>query len=249
MPAHVQQVQPNRAVSEGDDTHGIAGQVRTGTECARNAQARQAQLCRREQGLLDPHGQPEVVFERLLGAPQPVLGLATRGDVRLDPDVVGDLAELVAHRRDREPVPEGGAVPPVVQDLDDALSLVGDGGADLGRRGRIGGGALQEPAVPAERLGHRVLRDALEPLVDVDERPIGQPGIGDGDALGRDVEGPVLQRELIRQSPFLKACGGTDRAGSPPLRPGAPAAGRLQRLPRTAGHHGKKALVRSTYSR
>ena len=62
---------------------------------------------------------------------------------------------------------------------------------------------------------------------------MGQPGIGDGDALGRDVEGPVLQRELIRQSPFLKACGGTDRAGSPPLRPGALAAGPLQKRTRT----------------
>jgi hypothetical protein len=146
---------------------------------------------------------------------------------------VGDLAELVAHRRDREPVPEGGAVPPVVQDLDDALALLGDGGADLGDRCRIGVGALQEPAVPAERLGRRVPRDALEPLVDVDEGPIGQPGIGDGDALGRDVEGPVLQRELIRQGPFLKAGGGAARAGSPPLRPGTPAAGPLQKRTRT----------------
>jgi hypothetical protein len=163
---------------------------------------------------------------------------------------VGDLAALVAHRRDREPVPEGGAVPPVVQDLDDALALLGEGGADLGDRGRIGAGALQEPAVPAERLGRRVPRDALEPLVDVDEGPIGQPGIGDGDALSRDVEGPVLQRELIRERPFLKACGGTGssvlrsrlessrdrlatRAGSPPVRPGALTAGPPQKRTRT----------------
>jgi hypothetical protein len=220
-------------VSEGDDTHGITGQVRTGTERARDAQARQAQLRRREQGLLDPHGQPEVVFERLLGAPQPVLGLATRGDVRLDPDEVGDLAEPIAYGRDREPVPEGGAVPPVVQDLDDALALLGDGGADLGNRCRIGAGTLQEPAVPAERLGQGVPRDALEPFVDVDQGPIRQPGIGDGDALGRDGEGPVLQRELIRQRSFLKACGGTARTGSSPLRPGTLTAGPLQKRTRT----------------
>jgi hypothetical protein len=146
---------------------------------------------------------------------------------------VGDLAEIVAHRRDREPVPEGAAVPPVVQDLDDALALLGDGGADLGDGCRIGAGALQEPAVPAERLGRRIARDALEPLVDVDQGPIGQPGIGDGDTLGGDVEGPVLQRELIRQSSFLKACGASDRAGSPRLRRGALAAGPLQKPTRT----------------
>jgi hypothetical protein len=105
--------------------------------------------------------------------------------------------------------------------------------ADLGNRGRIGVGALQEPAVPAQHLGHGVPRDALEPLVDVDEGPIGQPGIGDGDALGRDGEGPVLQRELIRQRPFLKARGGTARAGSPSLRPGALAAGPFQKRTRT----------------
>jgi hypothetical protein len=146
---------------------------------------------------------------------------------------VGDFAALVAHRRDREPVPEGGPVPPVVQDLDDALALLGESGADLGDRRRIGAVTLQEPAVPAERLGRRVPRDALETLVDVDERPISQPGIGDGDALRGDVEGPVLQSELIGQSPFLKACGGTDRAGCPPLRRGALAAGPRQKRTRT----------------
>ena len=124
---------------------------------------------------------------------------------------------------------QGELEPCPIQDPDGSIVSNIRDCADLGRRGRIGVGALQEPAVPAERLGHRVSRDALEPLVDVDEGPIGQPGIGDGDALGRDVEGPVLQRELIRQSPFLQACGGTDRAGSPPLRPGALAAGPLQK--------------------
>ena len=74
----------------------------------------------------------------------------------------------------------------------------------------------------------RVARHALEPLVDVDEGPIGQPGIGNRDALGRDVEGPVLQRELIRQSPFRKACGVAARAGHPPLRRSA-APGALQK--------------------
>ena len=219
VPADVQQVQPHLAVEEGDDAHGVTRQVRAGMERARDAQAAELQLRRREQGLLDPRRQPEVVLERLLGAPQPVLGLATRGDVRLDPDVVGDLAELVADRRDREPVPERGAVPPVVQDLDDALALLGDRGADLRHRGRVGVGALQEPAVPPEHLGGRVPRHALEALVDVDEGPIGQPGVGDGDALGRDVERPVLQRELIRQRPFLKAGGGTDSGREPPASP------------------------------
>ena len=204
VPAHVQQIESHLAVREGDDAHRVTRQVRAGMERARDAQPPQPQIRRREQGLLDPRRQPEVVLERLLGAPQPVLGLAASGDVRLDPDVVGDLAELVANRRDREPVPERGAVPPVVQDLDDALALLGDGGPDLRHRGRIGAGALQEPAVPAQHLRHGVPRHTLEALVGVDEGPIGQPGVGNGDALGRDVERAVLQRELIRQRTFLE---------------------------------------------
>ena len=174
-------------------------------ERARDAQPTQLLFRRREQGLLDPRRQVEIVLERLLGTTQPVLGLATRADVRLDADEVGDLAEVVADRRDGEPVPERGAVTPVVQDLDEALALLGDGGADLRNGVRVGAGPLQEPAVPAQHFRNRVPRHPLEALVHVDEGAVGQPGVGDGDALGRDVERAVLQRELIRQRSFVKA--------------------------------------------
>jgi hypothetical protein len=128
VPTHVQHVESHLAVREGHHAHRITRKVRAGVERARDAQSTQLQFHRREEGLLDPRRQLEIVLECLLGATQPVLGLATRGDVGLDPDEVGDLAEVVADLRDGEPVPERGAVTPVVQELDDALALPGDGG-------------------------------------------------------------------------------------------------------------------------
>ena len=55
---------------------------------------RTSELKRRrgEQGLLDARRKLEVVVQRCLRAPQPVLGLAARGHIRLNPDEVGDHA-------------------------------------------------------------------------------------------------------------------------------------------------------------
>lgn len=129
---------------------------------------------------------------------------------------MGDFALLVADRRNGEPVPERGPVPAVVQDLDDALALLGDGRADLGDRGRIRVGPLEKPAVPPKHLGGGIAGHALEALVHVDERAIRETGVGNGDALGRDVERPVLQRELIPGRPLLQA--GDERRRSGVLR-------------------------------
>jgi hypothetical protein len=118
---------------------------------------------------------------------------------------VRDLAALAAHRRDGKPVPERRTVPPVVQDFDDALALVLECRADLCHGGGSAARALQEPAVPAEYLRYGKSRDALEPLIGIDERTAGQPRVRDGDALRRDIERAVLQVELICQRLRLEA--------------------------------------------
>jgi hypothetical protein len=202
VPADVREVETDRAAGEGDDPHRVARQVGAGVERAGDAEPGEVHLRRREEGLLDARRQPYLVLERLLGAPKPLLGVPARGDVRLDADEVGDLARLVADGRDRQPVPERRPVPAVVEDLLDALALPRDGGADPFDRGAIRVGALEEPAVPPQHLGGGVARHALEALVHVDQGTVREAGVGDRDPLGRHVEGPVLQRELVPGRPL-----------------------------------------------
>ena len=105
------------------------------------------------------------------------------------------LARAVPDRRDRQPVPERAAVLAVVQDLDNARTGFGQRRTDLGHRGRVGGGPLQEPAVPPHHVRNRVAGDPLEALVGVDQRLVRLARVGDGEPLGCDLERAVLQRE------------------------------------------------------
>jgi len=57
----------------------------------------------------------------------------------------------------------------------------------------------------SQHLGGGVAGHTLEALVYVDERAIREAGVGDGDALGRHVERPVLQGKLIERCSFVEA--------------------------------------------
>ncbi len=156
MAADVEQVEAHAPVRERDDADGVAGEVVTGIEHVREAQRAHVEAGGRQQRLLDAGREPEIVFERFLRLAQAILGEPPRGDVGLDADEVSDLARRVAYRRDGQPVPERRAVLAVVQDFDDALAGFGERGADLRHRRRIGLRALEESAVPAHHLRHRV---------------------------------------------------------------------------------------------
>jgi hypothetical protein len=193
--ADVEQVEGELAVRQGHDAHPVAGEVGAGMECSRDAQTALRHLRRGQQRLLHARGQAEVPFQRLLGLAEGVFRQPARGHVRLDPDEVRRAPRLVADRRDGEPVPERRPVPPVVEDLDDALAFRLDCLADVLRGSRVGARTLEEAAVPAGHLRHRVAGDPRETLVGVDQRAVRQPGIGNRDPLGSHIERTVLQRE------------------------------------------------------
>ena len=122
---------------------------------------------------------------------------ATDRDVGLDADEMRDLARPVPDGRDRQAVPERRPVLAVIQNLDQAFATLREGRPDLRYGRRVGLRALQESAVAAQHVPDRIAGHVLEALVDVDQRPIGLSRVGDGDAFGRDVERPVLQRQPI----------------------------------------------------
>ena len=117
------------------------------------------------------------------------------GHVGLHADEVGDLVAAVADGGDGQGVPERGAVFSVVEDLDGAGPPLPHRLAELGHRGGVGLRALQESAVSAEDLPGRVAGQLLEAGAGVDDRVVGQVGVGDEDALGDGLDGPVAQPE------------------------------------------------------
>ena len=107
------------------------------------------------------------------------------------------LAGGATHRRDRQAIPERRPILPVVQELHDARALRVEGGPNRRHIVGVGEGPLEEPAVAAEDFVGRVAGHPLEAFVHIDKRLVGEAGVGDGDALGGDVEGLVLQGEPL----------------------------------------------------
>ena len=101
------------------------------------------------------------------------------------------------HGRNRQAIPERRPVLPVIQELHDAWALRFEGGPNRRHIVGVGEGPLEEPAVAAQDFVGRVAGHPLEPFVRIDKRLVGQAGVGDGDALGGDVEGLVLQGEPL----------------------------------------------------
>ena len=190
-------------VIEGEDVEGVAADVDAGKGAVGEAEAGEAGETGGEQGLLGLGGGLEILlddpggrFEALVGETEGLLGLDFRGDVGLNADQVGDEAGFITDGGDGEAVPERGAVLAVVQQLDGDFALFADGAPEEVDGGGIGFGTLEESAVAAEDFGDGIAGEPLEAGIDVDERLVGQSGVGDGDAFGAGGEGAVLQFEL-----------------------------------------------------
>lgn len=190
-------------VIEGEDVEGVAADVDAGKGAVGEAEAGEVGETGGEQGLLGLGGGLEILlddpggrFEALVGETEGLLGFDFRGDVGLNADQVGDDAGVIADGSDGEAVPERGAVLAVVQQLDGDFALFADGAPEEVDGGGIGFGTLEESAVAAEDFGDGIAGEPLEAGIDVDERLVGQSGVGDGDAFGAGGEGAVLQFEL-----------------------------------------------------
>lgn len=190
-------------VVEGEDVEGVTADVDAGKGAVGEEEPGEAGEVGREQSLLglgggfkilldDPGGR----FEVAVGDEQGLLGFNLRGDVRLNADEVGDETGFIADGGDGKAVPERGAVLAVVEQLDGDFPLLADGAPEEVDGGGVGFGALEEAAVAAEDFGDGIAGEPLKAGVDVDERLVGQAGVGDGDAFGTGGEGTVLQFEL-----------------------------------------------------
>jgi hypothetical protein len=100
------------------------------------------------------------------------------GDVDLGGEIVGDLSIVVADWAEMELVPERGAVPFVVEDLDIAVALLVDRCSDLShcRARRIL--PLEKAAVPAEDSVGGVACQIEEGVVGKNDREIRLAGVG-----------------------------------------------------------------------
>ena len=100
-------------------------------------------------------------------------------DVDLAGEEIGELSRGVPDRRHQQPVPEGLARLAIVENVEpDGLPVL-HGGADLRHGLRVGLGALQETAVPADDLLARIAGEPAERVVDEDDRVVRQAGIRD----------------------------------------------------------------------
>jgi hypothetical protein len=115
------------------------------------------------------------------------------GDVVLHADEVDQLTRTIEHRGDRHLVPEGRAVPAVVQQhLGDRLAGAQSGDDPVDGR-TVGGRPLQQSAVAADDLGRAVLGEPGEGGIDPDQRVVLAARVGDREGrLGGD-HGPVAQ--------------------------------------------------------
>ena len=97
--------------------------------------------------------------ETQLAAAQGFLRLDLGGDVRLQPHEVDQLAALVENRIDRELIPEGRPVLPVIAQRPPVGPSVFDRQPDFRDGQGIGLRSLQETAVAAHDFGPAVARD------------------------------------------------------------------------------------------
>ena len=232
MPADVEDVEPDVVLVQAQDVEAVAGELVAGAEFPGEGEARSPRRDGRQPGLLDGGRLGQVPPHLFVGPPQAVLRLAPCGHVGLDADEMGDLAGVVPHGGDGQAVPERRAVLAAVEDLDGAVAAGDQGVADLLHGLRVGVIPLQELAVAVQRLLGRVAGQALEALVDVDQRTARQAGVRDGDALGGHRERPVLQVQPLidvssvsfrSHAPSLSERGGGRRS---PAYPGEGKAGR-----------------------
>ena len=115
------------------------------------------------------------------------------GDIRLDADEVGDYPAAVAHRRDGEFVPEGGAVFAVVFQNYFAVMLFFQGHADLIDGSAIGIRALQEAAVLPDYFAAIVACNPLESPVAVYYRLVRPGSVRDRDAVAGSCQRAIVQ--------------------------------------------------------
>lgn len=199
----IEDVDGELLVIEGEDVEGVAADVDAGEGTESEAEAGKAGEARGEQGPLRLSGGFEILFddpgggfEAAVGDEQGFLGFDLGGDVGLNADQVGDEAGFITDGGDGEAVPERGAVLAVIEQLDGNFALFADGAPEEVDGGGIGFGTLEESTIAAEDFGDGIAGEPFEAGIDVDERLVGQSGVGDGDAFGAGGEGAVLQFEL-----------------------------------------------------
>ena len=154
------------------------------------------------QGVLFEHGldhriarQPGLGIVRR-GVGQPRLGIALRGDVGEDADVVGDRTARVADRRNVELVPEQRAVLAHVAQQRAALLAGGQCPPDQRALGLVVLAALQESTVAADDLVRAVAGHTLERAVDEDDRLVGLSRRHDDHAVARALDRAIEQMQL-----------------------------------------------------
>ncbi len=109
--------------------------------------------------------------------------------VELAAEEVEQLSIGGEDRADEERVPEGAAIPAIVQHLQRHVGAVGDGGAEGGDAVGVRPRALHEAAVAADHLLRRVARHLLEGLVGEDDRIVGLVGVRDDHRHARHLDG------------------------------------------------------------
>ena len=143
---------------------------------------------------LGQHGEPALrPLGRAVGGLPLRLRLHPGGHVGLHADEVGQRAVAVVDRRHRHLVPERGAVLAVVEQGDGDRLLRRQRPAQLRHRGPVGRRALQEAAVAAGDLVHRVAGDPGERRVDPDQRVVRQCRVADRERDVGGQHGPVPQ--------------------------------------------------------
>ena len=114
-----------------------------------------------------------------VGRLQPGQPVALERHIHLAREEVGELARLVVHGGEQQPVPESGPVPAVVPEVQLDRAPLLDGAPHPGDRIGVGVGSLQEAAISPDDLLARVAGQAAERVVDEHDRIVGQTQVGD----------------------------------------------------------------------
>ncbi len=133
----------------------------------------------------------------LLGLAQLFLQVSSVRDVYLHSDEVGESFLFVLDRRNRQFGPEGGAVLPVIEQFDRGGPFLTNGLANFGDGPGIGVRALEKAAITAEDFFLCIAGECQETGTGVDNRIVGQVGVGDDNSLGDRLNGAIFNAECL----------------------------------------------------
>ena len=125
-------------------------------------------------------------------------------DVVDDPDEMGHLAAVVAHRRNGQRVPEESAVFAVVAQDRVSIPQLVQGRAHILQPHLLPVVPQQKPRVSPRRFPGGVTGDLFEGGVGVDDRVVGAGGVDDHDAVAARIDGAQTQTQRLLRPLFLQ---------------------------------------------